>query len=119
MDDQLAGLLDDLRGIHPGLDLILDGYQALAADAPNLTADQTKTLLYCLAGAQGGDLVALNGLAVRDLTRRAPAVDTLADTARKQVLEAGERTEFESYWQDRTAIAEAIAALDGREGGDQ
>jgi hypothetical protein len=52
LDDTLAGLLDDLAGIHPGIDLIRDGVRLIALD--RLTTDQTQTLDATLAGSSDG-----------------------------------------------------------------
>ncbi|MFC8339262.1 hypothetical protein ACFUJX_19940 [Streptomyces rubiginosohelvolus] len=55
LDSDLAGALDDLAGIHPGIDLIRDGIRHLALDRH--TADGTQTLLATLAGSAGADVI--------------------------------------------------------------
>ncbi|MGO1025536.1 hypothetical protein ACTOXX_33735 [Streptomyces rubiginosohelvolus] len=55
LDPDLAGALDDLAGIHPGVDLIRDGIRHLALDRH--TTDTTQTLLATLAGSAGADVI--------------------------------------------------------------
>ncbi|MEU1078169.1 hypothetical protein ABZ404_36885 [Streptomyces sp. NPDC005878] len=62
----LAGALDDLEYIHPGIDLIRDGIRLLATE--RLTADRTQTLLAALAGSDGADVLTLLTLLIQRLT---------------------------------------------------
>ncbi|MFB6665930.1 hypothetical protein [Streptomyces parvus] len=59
LDPDLAGALDELAGIHPGIDLIRDGIRLLALDRH--TADTTQTLLATLAGSAGADVITAIG----------------------------------------------------------
>ncbi|MFF2411760.1 hypothetical protein [Streptomyces sp. NPDC058092] len=65
LDDDLAGVLDDLAGIHAGIDLLRDGIRLLALDRHS--ADKTQTLLATLAGSSDGTdiLTALAHLVAR------------------------------------------------------
>lgn len=59
LDPDLAGALDDLAGIHAGIDLIRDGIRLLALTRH--TADGTQTLLATLAGSAGADVITAVG----------------------------------------------------------
>ncbi|WP_331764860.1 hypothetical protein [Streptomyces sp. NBC_01238] len=65
LDDDLAGVLDVLAGVHPGIDLIRSGIRLLALDRHS--ADETQTLLAVLAGYSDGTdvLTALAHLVAR------------------------------------------------------
>ncbi|MGW2384427.1 hypothetical protein [Streptomyces sp. NPDC001658] len=66
LDADLQGLIDDLTGIHPGLDLALDGLRHLLLDRHTL--DTTQTLIASLAGGSDAtNLVALIGQAIARL----------------------------------------------------
>jgi hypothetical protein len=57
---ELGGVLEDLAGFHPGIDLIRDGLRLIALD--RLTVSQTQTLIAVLAGGSDGlNLVAAIG----------------------------------------------------------
>lgn len=49
---ELGDLLDDLEGVHAGIDLIRDGLRLLATD--RLTIEQTQLLAVTLAGGTDG-----------------------------------------------------------------
>lgn len=59
LDPDLDGALDDLAGIHAGIDLIRDGIRHLALTRH--TADETQTLLAALAGSAGADVITAVG----------------------------------------------------------
>jgi hypothetical protein len=88
LDDETAGLIEDLSGIHTGIDLIREGILHLTT-AP-LTRDQTQTIVSALADSGSGtDVLALIAAAI---TRLADAdtnpclrdldPDTIADLRR-------------------------------------
>lgn len=52
LDEEHAGLDDDLDGFHEGVDLIRDGLRLICLTP--LTRDQTQTLLATLAGRRDG-----------------------------------------------------------------
>src|ERR1044072_5476851 len=74
LDPELAGLLDDLADIHPGIDLILDGVRLIAldrldADDRRRPTDMTQLLAVTLAGSPDGtDVLTLIGLLVARIT---------------------------------------------------
>ncbi|WP_331756172.1 hypothetical protein OHA04_45625 (plasmid) [Streptomyces sp. NBC_01590] len=70
LDDDLAGALDDLDGIHPGIDLLRNGIRLLALDRH--TTDNTQTLLAALAGSNGADILT----ALAHLVARLSTADT-------------------------------------------
>jgi hypothetical protein len=49
LDAEFEAALDAIRGIHPALDLIADGYRLLALD--RLSIENTQTVLVTLAGS--------------------------------------------------------------------
>jgi hypothetical protein len=66
LDADLEGLHEDLRGIHPGIDLILDGYRLLALDRH--TKDMTQTVIAAIAGGSDGtNLTNLGGQTIARL----------------------------------------------------
>jgi hypothetical protein len=91
LDAELEGVMEDLAGIHPGIDLILDGIRLIALDRHNLEA--TQLLAVTLAGSPDGTdvLTALGHLVVR-LTNpdSNPALRTLTFDAQKHTQMAGE-----------------------------
>ncbi|MFE7111783.1 hypothetical protein ACFU98_29565 [Streptomyces sp. NPDC057575] len=70
LDDDLAGVLDDLDGIHPGIDHLRNGIRLLALDRHS--ADKTQTLLAALAGSTGADILT----ALAHLVARLSTADT-------------------------------------------
>lgn len=62
----LDDVIDGLRGIHPGLDLIADAAQLIATD--RLDRDQTQTITAKLAGCVDTDAITLIRLLVERLT---------------------------------------------------
>lgn len=95
-DTELGYLLDDLDGIHPGIDLIRDGIRHLAHS--RLTVDQTQTLAVTLAGSPDGtDLLTAIGLLTARLLNadQNPALRTLDLTAQKDTRLHGERLTFD------------------------
>lgn len=65
LDDELEDVLATLRGIHPALDLIADGYRLLLLDRH--TVDASQTLVAALGGWEQRSVVALAGLAIQRL----------------------------------------------------
>jgi len=67
LDEEHAGLDDDLSGVHAGVDLIRDGLRLISLE--RLTCDQTQTLLGTLAGGDGTDVLGLLTATVARLLR--------------------------------------------------
>ncbi|MFF6844739.1 hypothetical protein ACFY8X_39115 [Streptomyces tanashiensis] len=113
LDDDLAGALDDMVGIHPGIDGFVDMIRLLALD--KLTADQTQSILVTLAGADASILTAI-GLLVQRLTNpdTNPALDTLNAQTAKDVQVLGEQFAYDLAVLDPGArLNEAAARIDG------
>jgi hypothetical protein len=88
---ELGGLLDDLAGIHPGIDLIRDGIRLLALDRH--TTDRTQLLAVTVAGGTDGtDVLTAIGLLVARLTNpdTNPALRSLPLDAQKHTQRHGE-----------------------------
>jgi hypothetical protein len=117
LNDDLAGLLDDLRGFHYGLDLIADGVRALALD--RLTIPQTQTVVTMLAGStdpagQQIDVAALIAALVARLLNadENPALRTLPATVQDQARTAGaEFADHDAYTTPRGDIAKTVYDL--------
>ncbi|PVC80636.1 hypothetical protein DBP19_36470 [Streptomyces sp. CS090A] len=112
LDTDLAGTLDDLDGIHPGIDLIRDGIRLLALDRH--TTDGTQTLLAALAGSAGADVItAIGNLVARLATAdHNPALRTLPLDTQKAAQRHGEQAAFHLSDPDLAAHAsEASAAI--------
>lgn len=95
LDDNLAGVLDDLTGIHPGIDLLRDGIRLLALDRHD--QDKTQTLLAALAGSSDGtDIVtALAHLIARLANAHSnPCLHTLPLQRQKDAQQHGEHALF-------------------------
>ncbi|WP_328545490.1 hypothetical protein [Streptomyces europaeiscabiei] len=89
-DTELGGVLEDLEGFHPGIDLIRDGIRLIATD--RLTTAQTQSLCAALAGANGVDVLTAIGLLVARLTDADtnPALRTLPFEQQKTTQLHGE-----------------------------
>lgn len=111
---ELGGLIDDLRGIHPGLDLMLDGVLLLALD--RLTTDQTQTLCAALAGSTDGtDALTAIGLLVARISHpdTNPCLRALDEEQQKEAALHGERLVFDLAHPDlHQHASEAAAAID-------
>ena len=95
LDADLDGLHEDLRGIHPGIDLILDGYRLLALDRH--TADMTQTLIAAIAGGSDGtNLTNLGGQHIARLANPAsnPCLRDLPLDQQKLIQLRGETAAF-------------------------
>lgn len=112
---ELAGVLDDLAGIHPGIDLIRDGIRLIALDRH--TVDATQTLIAALAGGVDGTNV-VNGLG-QLIARLAsadtnPALRALPLDQQKLAQLNGETTAFVLNHPDLAQFAsDTSAAIDG------
>ena len=111
----LADTLDDLTGIHPGIDLIRDGIRLIALDRH--TPDTTQTLIAALAGgADGTNCLNLIGQLIDRLADpdTNPALRTLPFDQQKTCRMHGETT---AYVLSLTHIADfasnTAAAIDG------
>ncbi|QRV59345.1 hypothetical protein [Streptomyces californicus] len=114
LDPDLAGALDDLDGIHPGIDLIRDGIRHLALDRH--TADTTQTLLAALAGSAGADVITAIGHLVARLADadHNPALRALPFTVQKTARRHGEQAAYHLADPDlHQPASEASAAITG------
>ncbi|MET9436898.1 hypothetical protein [Streptomyces sp. NPDC006551] len=114
LDDELAGALDDLAGIHPGIDMIRDGIRLLAVD--HLSADQTQTVLATIAGTGGVDVLETLALLVARLTNPTsnPALRDLDPETAKEVQRRGELYGHDTAdYAPREHTSEAAALIEG------
>ncbi|MFD7855167.1 hypothetical protein ACFV6B_12900 [Streptomyces microflavus] len=114
LDTDLAGALDDLDGIHPGIDLIRDGIRLLALDRH--TVDGTQTLLAALAGSAGADAITAIGHLVARLANadHNPALRNLPLDAQKTAQRHGEQAAFHLADPDlHQPASEASATITG------
>lgn len=116
LDDELAGLLEDLAAVHDdAIDQILAGIRLLALK-PH-TVDRTQTLIATLAGASDGtNVIAAIGLLIARLADPAtnPALRGLPLDQQKRSQLAGEHTAYALTDPDLAQTAsETAAAIDG------
>lgn len=114
LDDELAGVLDDISGVHPGVDLIRDGIRLISLD--RLDADKTQTILATLAGAEGVDVLTVIGLLVQRLANADsnPGLRHLPPDQQKNARHFGELTAYTlSDPELHQTASEAAAAIDG------
>lgn len=114
LGEQLADLIDGLRGTSPGLDLIADGLQHLALERH--TTDQTQTTIARLAGNPDDDVIAVTGHLITRLTNpdTNPCLRTLPLHQQKEAQREGCDSLFALT--DRhihQPAAEAAARIDG------
>lgn len=113
LGDELAGVLDDVTGVHAGIDLIVDGIKLLALE--RLTVDQTKTILDTLAGSEGADVLTALSLLVARLTDSDsnPCLRGLPHPAQKTVRQLGEQHAYlTAATAPRAAVGDAIGLID-------
>lgn len=124
---QVDDLAADLYGIHPGLDLALEGIRMVARDLarPRTTdtsqaraLDTTQTLLATLAGGTHGnpDLLALIAALVVQLGDPAtnPALATIPAPRAEQVRDLTRQyADWDADFTPRGLCAEAAAVADG------
>ena len=110
----LGNLLEDLYGIHPGIDLMLDGARLIAHDRH--TINMTQVLIAALAGSPDAlDIISLPGLLVERLTNpdTNPALRTLPLDQQKNAAREGWLTSLALTDPDlRNSAANANAHLD-------
>ncbi|MFJ9988535.1 hypothetical protein ACIQUD_31760 [Streptomyces globisporus] len=114
LDTDLAGALEDLAGVHEGIDLIRDGIRLLALDRH--TSDTTQTLLATLAGSAGADVVTAIAHLVARLANadHNPALRTLPLDVQKTAQRHGEQAAFHLNDPDlHQPASEASAAITG------
>jgi hypothetical protein len=93
---ELGDLLDDLAGVHAGIDLIRDGLRLIALERH--TPDCTQTLTVTLAGSPDGtDVLTAIGLAVARLTApdTNPCLRTLPFDQQKDTQRHGEQLVYQ------------------------
>jgi hypothetical protein len=112
---ELGGVLEDLAGFHPGIDLIRDGLRLIALD--RLTVSQTQTLIAVLAGGSDGlNLVAAIGQTIARLADpdSNPALRSLPNDRQKTAQHAGSIAAYALTDPDlHQTAAETSAAIDG------
>lgn len=110
----LGDTLEDLEGIHAGIDLIRDGLRLLSLDRHDLNT--TQVLLATLAGSPDGtDVLGAIGQLVARLTNpnSNPALRSLPLDAQKDARRQGELTAYHLGDPDlRDSASNANAALD-------
>ncbi|AKZ60720.1 hypothetical protein SAM23877_p011 (plasmid) [Streptomyces ambofaciens ATCC 23877] len=116
LDDDLAGLLEDLAAVQdPAIDQILSGLRLLALTRH--TVDRTQTLIATLAGASDGtNVVSAIGLLIARLSDpdTNPALRTLPLDQQKNAALAGERACFALTDPElHQAASDTSAAIDG------
>jgi hypothetical protein len=116
LDDELAGLLEDLADVHDaGVDQIIAGLRLIALSRHSI--DRTQTLVAVLAGgADGLNLVAAIGQVIARLATpdTNPALRTLPFDQQKRAQLHGETTAFVLAHPDLTQFAsDTSAAIDG------
>ncbi|CAL9667449.1 hypothetical protein SUDANB145_07234 (plasmid) [Streptomyces sp. enrichment culture] len=111
----LGDALDDLTGIHAGLDLIRDGIRLLALDRHDLNT--TQVLVAALAGSPDAtDVIGAVGMLVARLTSpdSNPCLRTLPLDQQKETALHGEHAAFDLTNPDlRNSASNANAAIDG------
>lgn len=111
---ELGGLLDDLAGIHAGIDLIRDGIRLLALDRHN--RNTTQVLLANLAGSPDAlDVIGLVAHLVARLTDADtnPGIRTIPLDQQKDARHQGWLTSHNLTDPDlRDTTSRACAALD-------
>jgi len=91
LDDELAGLIEELSGFDAGIDLLCDAVRLIALSRHSV--DRTQTLTVALAGSPDGtDVLTLIGRLVARLTNpdSNPALRALDLTAQKATQLHGE-----------------------------
>ncbi|WP_432185476.1 hypothetical protein [Streptomyces tendae] len=110
----LGDVLEDLEGVHAGIDLIRDGLRLLALDRHDL--NDTQVLLATLAGSPDGtDVLGAIGQLVARLTNpnTNPTLRSLPLDAQKDARRQGELTAYHLGDPDlRDSASNANAALD-------
>src|SRR4051812_10233035 len=112
LGDDIESIIDDLYGIDPHLDRALDALTDLATTRRD--ADRTQTVIACLAGSRGADLVSFIGSLVQHLTSDAnPALADLPAHRQKNACRWGEQAAAALLDPDLHApAAEACGAID-------
>jgi hypothetical protein len=117
LNDDLDGLLADLAGFHPGLDLIADGVRALAVD--RLDIRTTQTVVTMLAGStdRAGQQIDVSALIAALIVRllnadENPCLRALPADVQAQARQTGEDVaEHDAYVTPRTDIAKTVYDL--------
>jgi hypothetical protein len=117
LNDDLAGLLEDLTGFHHGLDLIVDGIRAIALD--RLDIRTTQALVTMLAGStdpagQQIDVAALVAALLQRLLNadENPCLRTLPATVQDEArTAAAEYADHDAHFTPRGDIAKTVYTL--------
>lgn len=114
LGDDLEDMLTALRGIHPGLDQIADGYRLLCLDRHSV--DMTQTLVAALGAWERRNVTELNGRTIARLADADtnPALRTLPLEQQKLARQQGQNA---AYWLAdpdlHQTAADTSAAIDG------
>ncbi|MFF1358776.1 hypothetical protein [Streptomyces sp. NPDC058297] len=113
---ELGDVLDDLAGIHAGIDLHRDGIRHLALDRHDI--DRTQTLIAALAGSPDCDLITAIGLTVQRLATAEsnPALRSLPLDVQKTAQLLGERIAFALADPEIHNLAAELAAVIDQQG---
>lgn len=117
LGDDLAVLVEDLYGFHPGIDQILDGVRLLALD--RLTVRKTQTIVTMLAGStdQPGQQIDVAALIAQLVARlldadQNPCLRTLPTGVQDDARTTGaEFAEHDAYVTPRNDLAKAVYDL--------
>lgn len=115
LDAELAGLLDDLAGLHPAIDMMCDAIRLTALERH--TTDETQSLIAALAGgADGTNVITAIGMAIARLSNpdTNPALRSLPDDRQKNTARAGHLAYLALSDPDlHQTASETCAAIDG------
>lgn len=115
LDDDHAGILDDLAGFGPAIDLIRSGFRLLATTP--LTCDQTQTLVAVLAGSPDDtDILGLLAATIARLSNADtnPCLRELHPDTTANLCRLGEAFRFDTtQYAPRDLAAEISAQIDG------
>ena len=110
MNEYLAEVLDQLRGVNPDLDEIADRIEALATRT--YTRDERQTVIARIAGNADDDLITALALLTQHLCI-VPATEPMPDTDRKQAEQYGQDAAmWLTDWRTRRPAASAAALID-------
>lgn len=115
--EELQEQIESLYGGHPGISLILQGFELILADT-NLNVDQTKLLIADLAAFDTGHVAGILPLVVQHLAGPDnKALEALTDPQRKEAQKLGEEYVLVTSELSQSQIAsDVVAALDMPEG---
>lgn len=114
LNDDLDGLMEDLIGFHPGLDMIVEGARAIVLDRLDIPTTQAIATMIAGSTDQPGqqiDVVALFAAVLQRLLNadENPALRTLPTTVQDQARTAGaDFADHDAYVTPRADIAKTV-----------